>query len=102
MLRFRLNVLCFVTIIGIPFWFSIAPATDGRSKPPGAAARWYETRQPGLGRQFLTEMRSAFERIRSNPVARQVAQRALRARSTAASIKPRRLAKVADQAAAAR
>ena len=30
-----------------------------------AAARWYEAQETGLGRQFLKEVRLAFERIRS-------------------------------------
>ena len=34
-----------------------------------AAARWYETQEPGLGRKFLHEVRQAFDRIRSNPEA---------------------------------
>jgi len=34
-----------------------------------AAARWYETQEPGLGRNFLHEVRQAFDRIRSNPEA---------------------------------
>jgi len=32
-----------------------------------AAARWYEAQEPGLGRQFLAEVRLVFQRIRSNP-----------------------------------
>lgn len=43
-----------------------------------AAARWYEAQEIGLGRQFLTEVRLAFERIRSNPVAYPVAYRGTR------------------------
>ncbi|MCP9914642.1 type II toxin-antitoxin system RelE/ParE family toxin [Cyanobium sp. BA20m-14] len=34
-----------------------------------AAARWYEAQEPGLGRQFLAEVRLVFQRIRSNPAA---------------------------------
>ncbi len=34
-----------------------------------AAARWYETQEQGLGRQFLAEVRLIFQRIRSNPAA---------------------------------
>ena len=34
-----------------------------------AAARWYEAQEIGLGRQFLTEVRLVFQRIRSNPAA---------------------------------
>ena len=34
-----------------------------------AAARWYETQEPGLGRQFLAEVRLILQRIRSNPAA---------------------------------
>jgi plasmid stabilization system protein ParE len=43
-----------------------------------AAARWYEAQEIGLGRQFLTDVRLAFERIRSNPVAYPVAYRGTR------------------------
>lgn len=32
-----------------------------------AAARWYESQEQGLGRQFLQEVRLTFERIRANP-----------------------------------
>ena len=32
-----------------------------------AAARWYEAQEPGLGSQFLAEVRLVFHRIRSNP-----------------------------------
>ena len=34
-----------------------------------AAARWTEAQEPGLGRQFLAEVRLVFWRIRSNPAA---------------------------------
>ena len=34
-----------------------------------AAARWTEAQEPGLGRQFLAEVRLVFQRIRSNPAA---------------------------------
>ena len=34
-----------------------------------ATARWYESQEPGLGRQFLAEVRLALQRIRSNPEA---------------------------------
>ena len=43
-----------------------------------AAARWYEAQEIGLGRQFLIDVRLAFERIRSNPVAYPVAYRGTR------------------------
>ena len=43
-----------------------------------AAARWYEAQEIGLGRQFLTDVRLAFERIRSNPVAYPFAYRGTR------------------------
>jgi toxin ParE1/3/4 len=32
-----------------------------------AAARWYESQQRALGRQFLAEVRLVFQRIRANP-----------------------------------
>jgi hypothetical protein len=32
-----------------------------------AAARWYESQEKGLGRQFLAEVRLVFQRIRANP-----------------------------------
>ena len=34
-----------------------------------AAARWYESQELGLGRQFLQEVRLTFNRIRANPEA---------------------------------
>jgi len=34
-----------------------------------AAARWYESQEQGLGRQFLQELRLIFNRIRANPEA---------------------------------
>ena len=34
-----------------------------------AAARWYEDQEPGLGQQFLAEVRLAFQRIRATPEA---------------------------------
>ena len=40
-----------------------------------AAARWYETQEPGLGRQFLAEVRLILQRIRSNPAAYPVSYR---------------------------
>ncbi len=43
-----------------------------------AAARWYEAKEIGLGRQFLAEVRLTFERISSNPVAYPVAYRGTR------------------------
>jgi plasmid stabilization system protein ParE len=32
-----------------------------------ASARWYDERCPGLGRQFLAEIRAAIERIAASP-----------------------------------
>lgn len=32
-----------------------------------AAARWYASQAPGLGRQFLSEVRDVFRRIEANP-----------------------------------
>lgn len=31
------------------------------------AREWYERQQPGLGRQFMQEVRAAVERIRQSP-----------------------------------
>ena len=45
------------------------------------AARWYEDREPGLGRRFLREVRASLERIADNrltfPIIEQDVRRAL-------------------------
>ncbi|RLS40398.1 MAG: type II toxin-antitoxin system RelE/ParE family toxin [Planctomycetota bacterium] len=45
--------------------FRVLPAADGEAI---AAAIWYEDRRSGLGDEFVTEMRSAFDMIRQNPL----------------------------------
>ena len=34
----------------------------------GAAFVWYENERPGLGQEFLAELRAAYERIASGPL----------------------------------
>ena len=42
------------------YWISSDPATDADVE---AAFQWYESEEPGLGYEFLQEIRAAYERI---------------------------------------
>ena len=45
--------------------FRVLPVADGEAI---ATAIWYEDRRPGLADDFFTQMRSAFELIRQDPL----------------------------------